>query len=148
MVGRLGISYYRIDSNANPSRFSTIIAPKFCISAQRAIAHPYVKPDGRRLRPLACANSRIRQIVRPTWSVVEFGQSDQRDGRTNRSRTKPYRWASPEVSSAWDRCMRERMMRGVSYERSYKQARPCCGAFLWMRKCNTSTQLDLNMQFL
>src|SRR6266566_8757586 len=26
--------------------------------------------------------------------------------------------------------MRERMMRGVSYERSYKQARPCCGAFL------------------
>ena len=43
-VGRLGINYYRIDANANPSRFSTPIAPKFCISAHGAIAHPYVKP--------------------------------------------------------------------------------------------------------
>src|SRR5258708_1135677 len=43
-VGYLGISYYRIDANANPSRFSTTIAPKFYISAHGAIAHPYVKP--------------------------------------------------------------------------------------------------------
>src|SRR5947199_1478772 len=39
-VGRLGINYYRIDANANPSRFQS----KFCISAHGAIAHPYVKP--------------------------------------------------------------------------------------------------------
>jgi hypothetical protein len=38
-VGRIGINHHCIDANADASRFSTTIAPKFCIGDHRAIAN-------------------------------------------------------------------------------------------------------------
>jgi len=63
-VGRLGINYYRIDANADPSRFSTTIAPKFCIGAHSAIAHPLCGTSRLRLSDLA--RREFENLANPT----------------------------------------------------------------------------------
>src|SRR6266404_2647001 len=93
----------------------------FCISAQGAIAHPYVKPmDLASVLSLA----RIRGFGK---SCARFDRSWSLANRTSAMAEPialgPSRIVGPQQRSP-ARCDR------VSYELSYKQARPWCGVFL------------------
>jgi hypothetical protein len=70
--------YYRIDANADPSRISTTIAPKFCVGAQSAIAIPYVEPAALG-GSLAWATSRSWQFRAANLIGRGFGASEQRE---------------------------------------------------------------------